>query len=101
MRKAFLSIYHQIAAHLQRISDRAFRGVEADLPPQQQNAAAQAADAVVARFGIEAAPCGSRSRPDVMGRDGSMTTKHMSTSMSDFIRGFVVLLGGKQCSVGS
>lgn len=35
IRKAFLTIDRDIAAHLQKISDRAFKGVEADLPPEE------------------------------------------------------------------
>ena len=35
IRKAFLTIDRDIAAHLQKISDRAFKGAEADLPPEE------------------------------------------------------------------
>jgi hypothetical protein len=54
VRKAFLSIYHQIADYLQEISDKAFRGVEADLPPDEQSAAAPRTDPILAEFGIDA-----------------------------------------------
>jgi hypothetical protein len=55
VRKAFLTIYHNIAEHLQEISDRAFKGVEADLPPEEEVPAAQRTDPVLAEFGIDAA----------------------------------------------
>jgi hypothetical protein len=54
VRKAFLTIYHNIAEYLQEISDRAFKGVEADLPAEEEIPAAQRRDPVLAEFGIEA-----------------------------------------------
>jgi hypothetical protein len=54
VRKAFFAIYRQIADLLQEISDKAFRGVEADLPPEEQDHAAQRTDPVLAEFGIDA-----------------------------------------------
>jgi hypothetical protein len=53
IRRAFLTIYREIAAHLQRISDRAFEGVEADLPPAAELPIAQRTDPVLAKFGID------------------------------------------------
>ena len=53
IRKAFLTIYRDIAAHLQKISDRAFRGVEADLPPAEELPIAQRTDPVLMEFGID------------------------------------------------
>jgi hypothetical protein len=53
IRKAFLTIYREIAAHLQRISDRAFEGVEADLPPAAELPITQRTDPVLAEFGID------------------------------------------------
>jgi hypothetical protein len=54
VRKAFLTIYHNIAQHLQEISDRAFKGVEADLPPPEEVPVSQRMDPVLVEFGIEA-----------------------------------------------
>jgi hypothetical protein len=54
VRKAFLTIYHNIAAYLQEISNRAFKGVEADLPPPDETPASQRLDPVLAEFGIDA-----------------------------------------------
>jgi hypothetical protein len=54
VRKAFLTIYQNIAEYLQEISDRAFKGVEGDLPPEEEIPAAQRADPVLAEFGIDA-----------------------------------------------
>jgi hypothetical protein len=59
VRKAFLTIYHNIAEYLQEISDRAFKGVEADLPAEEEIPAAQRRDPVLAEFGIEAEPLGA------------------------------------------
>jgi len=53
VRKAFLSIYHNIAEHLQEISDRAFKGVEADLPPEEEIPIANRTDPVLAEFRID------------------------------------------------
>jgi hypothetical protein len=55
VRKAFLTIYHNIAEYLQQISDRAFKGVEADLPPEEEIPSAQRSDPVLTEFGIDAA----------------------------------------------
>jgi hypothetical protein len=54
VRKAFLMIYHNIAEHLQEISDRAFEGVEADLPPEEEVPDGSRTDPVLAEFGIDA-----------------------------------------------
>jgi hypothetical protein len=53
VRKAFLAIYHNIAEHLQEISDRAFQGVEADLPPEKEIPVGERMDPVLAEFGID------------------------------------------------
>ena len=53
VRETFLAIYQQIAEYLQQISDRAFKGVEADLPPQQEANIADSVDPVFADFGID------------------------------------------------
>jgi hypothetical protein len=53
VRKAFLSIYHQIQAHLQEISDRAFKGIEADLPKETKADSKRPIDPVLAEFGVE------------------------------------------------
>jgi hypothetical protein len=53
IRKAFLTIYHDIAEHLQKISDRAFQGVEADLPPEEHLPMSERNDPVLAEFGID------------------------------------------------
>jgi hypothetical protein len=53
VRKAFLLIYHQIAEYLQEISDRAFQGVEADLPPEEEIPGDQQLDPVLTEFGID------------------------------------------------
>lgn len=52
VRKAFLAIYHQIAEYLQEISDKAFHGVEADLPKDDKKTANQQPDPVLVEFGI-------------------------------------------------
>jgi hypothetical protein len=52
MRKAFLAIYHNIAEQLQEISNRAFKGVEADLPPEEESPLSQRMDPVLLEFGI-------------------------------------------------
>jgi hypothetical protein len=54
IRKAFLAIYRAIAGSLQRISDRAFQGVEADLPPARELPIAERTDPVLVEFGIDA-----------------------------------------------
>jgi hypothetical protein len=54
IRKAFLAIYRAIAEHLQRISDRAFQGVEADLPPGEPLPSNGRTDPVLVEFGIDA-----------------------------------------------
>jgi hypothetical protein len=53
VRKAFVSIYHHLSDYLQEISDRAFHGVEADLPAEQKRPATQRKDPVLAEFGID------------------------------------------------
>ena len=53
IRKAFLTIDRDIAAHLQKISDRAFKGVEADLPPEEVLPIDQRTDPVLVEFGID------------------------------------------------
>jgi hypothetical protein len=55
VRKAFLAIYHNIAEHLQEISNRAFKGVEADLPPEEECPDSQRVDPVLLEFGIDPA----------------------------------------------
>jgi hypothetical protein len=55
VRKAFLAIYHNIAEHLQEISNRAFKGVEADLPPEEECPGSQWMDPVLLEFGIDSA----------------------------------------------
>ena len=64
VRKAFFAIYQQIAEFLQEISDKAFRGVEADLPPEEQDYAAQRTDLVLAEFGIDAEALRARKTAD-------------------------------------
>lgn len=53
VRKAFLTIYHNIAERLQRVSDTAFRGVQADLPPEGEAASTQQTDGVLVEFGVD------------------------------------------------
>ena len=53
VRKAFLSIYYHISEYLQEISDKAFKGVEADLPKESEGAFPDKIDAVLAEFGID------------------------------------------------
>ncbi len=52
VRKAFLSIYHHLADYLQEISDKAFRGVEADLPKEDQSQPRRQPDPVLVEFGV-------------------------------------------------
>jgi hypothetical protein len=52
VRKAFLSIYYQIAQHLQQMSDKAFHGVEADLPKEDPGKASLLPDPVLVEFGV-------------------------------------------------
>ncbi len=52
VRKAFLSVYYQIAERLQEISDKAFRGVEADLPKEDRSKAGHQPDPVFVEFGV-------------------------------------------------
>src|SRR5262249_2736558 len=51
VRKAFLSIYHQVADYLQQISDKTFRGVEEDFPKEDESQATQQPDPVLVEFG--------------------------------------------------
>ncbi len=53
VRQACLTIYHSLAEYLQEMSDRAFRGVEADLPPAAEVPLAQRIDPVLVEFGID------------------------------------------------
>jgi len=53
VRKAFLMIYHNLAEHLQEISDRAFKGIEADLPPVEEIVVSRRLDPVFVEFGID------------------------------------------------
>jgi hypothetical protein len=52
VRKAFLSIYHQIADYLQEIADKAFRDVQADLPKEDGARVVQRFDPILAEFGV-------------------------------------------------
>jgi hypothetical protein len=52
VRKAFLSIYHHLADYLQEISDKTFRGVEADFPKEDKPQARQQPDPVLVEFGV-------------------------------------------------
>ena len=54
VRKAFLTIYHNIAEHLQEISDRAFKGIEADLPPAEEVSVSRKLDPVFVEFEVDA-----------------------------------------------
>jgi hypothetical protein len=54
VRKAFLTIYHQIAELLQQISDRAFKGIEADLPTGEEVSVSPRFDPVFVEFGVDA-----------------------------------------------
>jgi hypothetical protein len=53
VRKAFLIIYHNLAEHLQEISDRAFKGIEADLPAVEEIAVSRRLDPVFVEFGVD------------------------------------------------
>jgi hypothetical protein len=59
VRKAFLTIYHNVAEYLRAISDRAFKGVEADLPLQEDLPIVQRTDPVLMEFGIDLSALGS------------------------------------------
>lgn len=52
VRKAFLSIYYNIAEYLQEISDKAFEEVEADLPNASAADRPTKIDPVLAEFGV-------------------------------------------------
>jgi hypothetical protein len=54
VRKAFSTIYHHIAVYLQEISDRAFKGIEADLPPAEEVPVSPRLDLVFVEFGVDA-----------------------------------------------
>jgi hypothetical protein len=43
-----------MAEHLQEISDRAFKGIEADLPPAEEVAVSRRLDPVFVEFGVDA-----------------------------------------------
>jgi hypothetical protein len=53
VRKAFQSIYHHVQGHLQEISDRAFKGIDADLPAAKEPAAARAVDPTLVEYGVD------------------------------------------------
>jgi hypothetical protein len=53
VRKAFVSIYHNIQEHLQEISDRAFKGTETDFPKEKEAETTRMLDSVLAEFGVK------------------------------------------------
>jgi hypothetical protein len=54
-----LTIYHNVVEYFQAISDRAFKGVEADLPLQEDLPIAQRTDPVLMEFGIDLGALGN------------------------------------------
>jgi hypothetical protein len=52
VRKAFLAIYHNLVDHLQEISDRAFKGGQADLTPEEGIPATLRRDPVLTEFAV-------------------------------------------------
>jgi hypothetical protein len=52
VRKAFLSTYYHLAEYLQEVSDRAFKGLDADLPKESEASLPPRIDPVLAEFGV-------------------------------------------------
>jgi hypothetical protein len=63
VRKAFLTIYYNIAEHLQAISDRAFKGIDADLPKEIDSELPPKIDPILAEFGVAEVALAKQRKP--------------------------------------